>query len=324
MSEKEKRGCFRTGLFGCLALLGLVLMLAGGLAGMAVLDSRRDTEMVQEERSAAVPVQRRARPATAEELADARTASPLPTFPDRELPVRGAGTLELDLEMGEFTLVPSDGEEIEIEGDFDQARFRLEGVMVEDDDGTWRYRVRFGNRSRLLFATSNVRNRITIRVPRDVPVSVVGKVRMGTSAIELGGLWVRDVDLEMGMGEHRISFSEPTPEPMGAFEARGSMGQLEVIDLGNASPRTVAVTHGMGELGLGLEGAWRNDCEVRARWRMGQLTVETAEDVRVEVGSSLVLFGGKSVRLGNRDHLPADAAVLRLDLGGSMGEVVVR
>jgi hypothetical protein len=324
MGEKDKRGCFRTGAFGCLALFGLVLMLGGGLAGLAFFDSRREVEMVQEESSAPVPVQRRARPATAEQLADARTRVPLPTAPDRELALRGAGTLELDLAMGEFSLVPSDGDEIEIEGDFDKTRFRLEGTMFEDDDGAWRYRVRFGHRSLLRFTGGAVRNQIVIRVPRDLPLSLVGRVRMGESDLELGGLWVRDVDLEMSMGEHRIAFSEPTAEPMGSFAVRGRMGQLELVDLGNGSPRSIEAAHRMGEIVLGLDGRWRNDCDVRGRWRMGQMTVRTAEDVRVEVGESTVIFGGKTVRLSDRDEVPGDAPVLRLDLGGSMGEVVVR
>jgi hypothetical protein len=299
-------------------------VLGGVIALLAVLDTRRETEMVQEEQSAPVPVRRMARPATAEQLADASTTVALPTDPDRPFPARGSGTLELDLQMGEFVVEPSDGGEIELVGDFDKTRFRLDGTMLEDDDGTWRYRVRFGSRSRLPIGGGNVRNKVTIRVPRDLPLSIVGRVRMGSSDLDLGGLWLRAVDLEMAMGDHRVVFSSPTPQPIESFDLDGRMGEIDVVDLGNASPRTVDASHRMGELDLGLEGAWRNDAEIRARWRMGQLTIDTDPSVRVEVGSSTVILGGKTVRVGNRDDLPADAPVLRLDLGGSMGEVVVR
>jgi hypothetical protein len=320
----KKRGCFKTGFFGCLGLMGLGLILSAGFAGLALLDSRRPVEMVQEERSAPVPVERRATPATAEQLADARTRVELPTAALDERPLAGAGTLELDLRMGEFFVLPSDGTEIEIEGDFDQTRFRLDGDMTEDKGGTWRYRVRFGSRSRLLPPTGNARNRVTIHVPRDLPLSVVGRIGMGSSRVELGGLSIRAVDLEANMGEHEVSFSEPTPQPIDSFEIAGSMGQVEVNDLGNASPLSVRASHLMGEIRLGLEGPWRNDSEVHGRWRMGQMTIEVDENVHVDVGSSVVIFGGKQVRVRERDHLPPDAPTLRLDLGGSMGEVVVR
>lgn len=324
MSEERRRGCFKTGLLGCLGVFGIGLVVFLGMAGLALLDSRRPVERVQEERSAPVPVQRRATPATAEQLADARTRIPLPTAPDDELPRAAAGTLELDLRMGEFFVVPSDGTEIEVEGEFDKTRFRLDGELTENEDGSWRYRVRFGARSRFLPPTGNVRNRVTIHLPRDLPLSVVGRIRMGSSHLELGGLSVRAVDLDTEMGEHRVSFSEPTPQPIDSFAIEGSMGQLVVAGLGNASPLVVEARHGMGEIRLGLEGPWRNDCDVRARWRMGQMTVDVADDVHVEVGRSAVIFGGKSVDVPEREDLPAGAPTLRLDLGGSMGEVVVR
>jgi hypothetical protein len=324
MSEEKKRGCFRQGALGCLALIGLGLVLLLGFGGLALLDSRRPTEIVQEELSAPVPVERAAPVATEEQLADARTSRGLGAATAGEGPTQLAGTLELELAMGDFELVPSDGDEIELEGEFDETRFRLDGTMEENDDGTWRYVVRFGARSRILPATGDNRNRVTIHVPRNLPLSVVGRVRMGQSRLELGGLSLRKVAIAAEMGDHTVSFSEPTPRPMDSFEVRGSMGEVDVVDLGNASPRTVVARHQMGELGLGLEGAWRNDCDVRGRWRMGQMSVDVGEDVHVEVGGSLVLLGAKNVRVRTREDLGPEAPTLRLDLGGAMGEVVVQ
>jgi hypothetical protein len=196
--------------------------------------------------------------------------------------------------------------------------------MEENDDGTWRYVVRFGARSRLLPPTGDHRNRVTIHVPRNLPLRLEGLVRMGESDLELGGLALRSVRLAAEMGDHRISFSEPTPQPIESFEVRGSMGAVHVAGLGNASPQTISVRHHMGELGLGLEGPWRNDCAVHARWRMGQMTIDVDDSVHVEVGPSLVLLGAKDVRVSPREDLAADAPTLQLDLGGAMGEVVVR
>ncbi|HVS62686.1 MAG TPA: hypothetical protein VMT85_04175 [Thermoanaerobaculia bacterium] len=70
MSEERRRGCFKSGLLGCLGLFGIGLVVILGMVGLALLDSRRPVERVQEERSAPVSVQRGATPATAEQLAD--------------------------------------------------------------------------------------------------------------------------------------------------------------------------------------------------------------------------------------------------------------
>lgn len=324
MGEEKKRGCFKQGALGCLALLGVGLIVMLGFGGLALLDSRRPTERVQEGSSAAVPVERAPAVATPQQIADARTADALDVASGGTAPRALAGTLELDLAMGEFTLVPSDGEQIELEGEFDKTRYELVGTMEEDEDGAWRYVVRFGSRSRILPPTGDGQNRVTIHVPRNLPLRLVGKVRMGESDFELGGLSLRSVALAAEMGEHRISFSEPTPQPIDSFQVRGSMGQVKVASLGNASPRTVEARHQMGELELGLQGPWRNDCEVRGRWRMGQMRIDVADDVHVDVGSSVVLLGGKNVRVGPRDELGPDAHTLHLDVGGAMGEVVIQ
>ena len=239
MGEENKRGCFKQGALGCVVLLGVGLIVMLGFGGLALLDSRRPTERVQEGSSATVPAERRPAVATPEQIADARTDDALDVASGGTAPRALAGTLELDLAMGEFTLVPSDGEQIELEGEFDKTRYELEGTMKEDEDGAWRYVVRFGSRSRILPPTGEGQNRVTIHVPRNLPLRIAGKIRMGESNLELGGLDLRSVKLAAEMGEHGVTFSEPTPEPIESFELRGRMGGLRV-----AGSRECIAAHG--------------------------------------------------------------------------------
>ncbi len=85
-------------------------------------------------------------------------------------------------------------------------------------------------------------------IPRGRPIDLKGSIRMGESKTDLGGLWVRNVDLRYKAGDHFIEFREPLPFPMDRFKIEGSMGGLEIRGLGQASPSTVEVKQGMGEL----------------------------------------------------------------------------
>lgn len=321
---RSRTGCLKGCIFGC---LGLVIISIAFFGIVGVLQFRAATvaeDPTQEERRRDLPPV----PATASQLADARGTTDLelgavaPAAPT-SLPSSGVGTIELDLMMGEFIIVPFDGDSIEIDADFDQARFELEEDFQETGGGDWTYAIRFKTTRRIL-GFRETRNRVEIRIPRGRPLNVVGEVNMGQSEIDLGGLWLGNVDLEVGMGQHTVEFSEPTPMPLESFAVEGRMGEVDFERIGNASPARIEVSHVMGQMALDLEGEWRGDGAVVARCRMGECTVYTPEDVRVETERFDVAMGGRSNRRSADDEVPAGAPTLRLDLKGSMGEIRIR
>lgn len=317
-------GCLKGCIFGC---LGLVILSIAFFGIVGVLQFRAATiaeDPTQEERRRDLP----AAPATASQLADARGDTDLElggdgnVFAPTSLPSSGVGTIELDLMMGEFTIEPHDGDSIEIDADYDQARFALEEDFQETENGDWTYSIRFTTTRRVM-GFRETKNRVKIRIPRGRPLNIAGEVRMGESEIDLGGLWLGDVDLEVGMGQHTVDFSEPTPMPLASFAVEGRMGQVDFERVGNASPERIEVSHSMGQMTLDLEGDWRRDGAVTARCRMGECTVFTPDDVHIETERFDVAMGGRSDRRSDGD-VPAGAPTLRLDLKGSMGEIRIR
>lgn len=322
MSEPKRRGCAKNGCLGCLGVLGLLAVVSLVLGGLQLVGSRRPVDNIVEEKSQRLPPLPLA---TAAQLEDA-SGVVVPTLPVNDTSSRAiaSGTLDLDLQMGEFTLVPGEpGSEITVEAEYDRSRFRLVEELTEGRDGNWTYKVRLLPRLRIL-GISNRPAKIEISVPKGRPMSVVGRVRMGQSDFELGGLWLEEVDLEANMGQHTLSFSEPSPAPAESFRLRGQMGQIEIRDLGNASPRSVEVSHRMGEMSVGLEGQWENDGEVAMRCQMGECSLSTPGGVRILAERTAVIMGGKSIRLPDPSTVPDGAHTLRLDVRGSMGEVRVR
>ena len=331
MSEgKSSSGCLKIGFLGCLGVVGLVFLVGMVIGGLQFAASRRPVNNVSESKSRALPIhvlQDSSLLATAAQLEDAATVTPIDTerIDQRSVDSPGVGTLRLDLAIGEFTIVPGEpGSSIEVEAHYDKSRFRLVEDYSEGPEGTWSYLIRLEPARRFLGFSRSADSRVEIRLPPGHPMDIVGDLRMGTSDMELGGLSVRSVHLDMSMGDHRISISEPTAEPMESFQIKGSMGSIRVAGLGNASPRRVEGRHQMGEMRLDLTGAWISDSDVSLRCRMGECRVEVPKDVRVIAKRASVIMGGKSIRLPDTSALPEDVPTLTLDLRASMGEIRVR
>jgi hypothetical protein len=177
---------------------------------------------------------------------------------------------------------------------------------------------------RLLRSEGDQDNRLRISLPRDTPFALEGSIRRGESRVRLGGLSVASVDLELVQGEHAVGFDIPAPRPLESFAVDASQGSFSFTGLGNASPATVDVGGSMGELLVDLGGAWRNDADVRGRWRMGEVRVGVPAGVRTEVGEIDVFLGGSDTSgLRGADEPGEEAPKLTLSFSGSLGEIVI-
>ena len=253
---------------------------------------------------------------------------PLPEL--EEFPEKSphAGRVVLDLKMGEFIIRPGPADQpIRIDADYDGASFELTEDLAQEDDGGWTYRVGFASKRGWLGlilggGRHNVDNRVEVTIPRGQQIDLVGEVGMGEFEADLGGLWVRRVDLELGPGEHFVELSEPLPYPMESFRTESSMGSVEVRSLGDASPGSVTVSHSMGELFVDLQGAWQGDAEVDVDFSMGECRVWLPDDAHVEIDRASVSLGETSID-EPRDELPEDAPTVTLRVSGSMGEAEI-
>lgn len=319
-------GCFKYGCIGCLSVIalgfGLVLFLSA-LQFVAQTDPEPVERLAEQVLPAppAPPAEPRAIDPDQPESVD---LDPIPEL----VPNQSVGTLVLDFSMGDFNIQPGPaGEPIRVEADFDASKFRLKEEWSQGLEGNWTYEVAFeakGGFWGLLFGGSgDVRNNVTVTVPRGQPMRIKGSMKMGESKADLGGLWLESYDLDYGMGDHFIEIREPLVAPMQSFTVRGSMGGLEIRNLGNGSPRVVDVEQGMGELFLDLTGPWQNDASVKAEFSMGGCRVLVPENARVDVTGGAVSMGESSINLPDVSALPEDAPRIDLVLGGSMGEVTV-
>lgn len=322
MSDSKLPGCFKYGCIGCLSIVALFLgltFLLGALQFVAETEPQPEQRLAEQELPAppSLPVIDPDQPETVE-------FDPLPALASGQ----GVGTLVVDLRMGEFTIEPGPPDQpIRVEADFDAGKFELREEWNQGLEGNWTYQVDFGAKGGfwglLTRGGGEVRNNVTITVPRGHPMRIVGTIKMGESKVDLGGLWLDSFDVELGMGDHFVEIREPLAMPMESFIVDSSMGEIELRNIGNGSPRRVEVDHGMGDFLLDLQGDWRRDAEVDASFSMGSCRIWVPEEAFVELSGGSVAMGEARTELPDTSSLPEDAPRLAIDVGGNMGELVV-
>jgi len=311
----ERRGCFKIGCLGCLGVAVLVAVVLAVLLLIGVLTGRGAEQFEDIDRTYAVPGAGQPPPTGA--------ADPLAGgLVDHEIEVAEPGRVVLDLHRGNFEVRPGPpGEPVRLEGRYDAGRYVLTESYETHGESGWTYRVSFDQKGfgiRPFVEREGRENRLCVVVPRESPIVLEGRVGTGVSELELGGLWLIEVDLDIGVGEHSVSFSEPLPVPLGRLRIDGSIGVLEVDRVGNASPREVSVHHSMGEVGVDLTGAWRRDAEVLVSCGLGECGVRVPRDANLDLERTSVMIGEASRPVARHDR---DGPTLKLSVSGQIGEV---
>ncbi len=305
-----KKGCLKRGCFGCLILggagVGLILVLA------LITVIRGTPEVVRED-----AVSTHSIPQGNWDVA--QSGEPLIVDPDQ------IGRVVLDVSFASLSIVPaSPGTPVRLDAHYDSGKYSLEESIQTEGELGWTYRVSFGRRSIFDFRHSQ-KNRLELHLPAGTPLVLEGKIGVGESNLELGGLWLESVDLDIGIGEHRIDFDEPLSSPMSRFVVRGSIGETRIRNLGNASPAEIRVTHSLGELRVDLDGAWQNDSTVTVRSSIGACSIGLPpEEIGFELLGARLSIGDSNTRVaGRRPEPPPGAPVVRLKASHSLGELLL-
>ena len=270
MGRSGKRsGCLRFGCLSVLILVGVSLCWALVLFGTAFVGSRTESVKRQELRRDVD-----------------RPPSDEPSAP--ATPLDGEGLLILDFSVGDFEIQPgAAGDPIRVEASYDTSSYELEESFEPGSDGGWVYRVAFRQTGlikdgglRVLFGASYPELRVF--VPPDVPIALRGRFDKGGADLELGGLWLTDVDLELEKGGLDVNIGRPLAAPVHSFRVHGKQGGMSTRMLGNASPAEVDIFWQQGGSEVDLRGEWLNDSDVRIRSRMGGNHVQLPRGVRIE------------------------------------------
>jgi hypothetical protein len=306
----------KTGCFSCLGVIAVSVLVLVVIAVVALVLGPPERKVERPEVTRELPVAPRREAGRPEPGPDAPT----------EAWAGEPGRVVLDVSMGRFEVVAGEpGDPIRVEGSYDSGSYELTESLEREGETGWVYRLTFGRKVswiRELFSDHTGDNLVRLVIPREAPIVLEGKIGIGESELELGGLWLIRTDLDLGVGEHHIEFDEPSPLPMERFRVGGSVGEIRILRLGNASPRSVWVSSRIGAVDLDLRGRWQNDSEVVARGGIGEFVVRIPDDVSVVVDKANVRLG--DTNLSALHGLPPageGVATLSLEITGGIGEL---
>lgn len=239
------------------------------------------------------------------------------------------GIVRVNVDAGSLRLeVGEPDQEIELFADYDEARFRVEESLQQIEDEPWLYQLRVDGKGGLwgLGWSAGRAPELRLVLPRGRALALEVSLGAGESRFDLGGLWLTEVEMDLGPGDHRLSVLEPLAEPLPRLEVAGSWGSIKTVSLGNASPLHTRLRSSGGELEVDLGGAWRGDGEVDLSFGFGSCVVILPDGARTEVLRASVQFGEKQMEGPTLDDsgLPEDAPMVGLKVSGTAGELVFK
>ena len=308
-TQAARKGCFKRGFIGCFSVLGVCLVLVTVWALITVARGKQEVVRESDLLTHDIPQGNWIVPDTSE-----------PPIVD----AGQMGRVILDISLANFTIIPtSPGTPVRLDAHYNSGSYKLKETFASSGELGWTYRLTFGKRSMFQFFHIDPDNRLELYLPEGTPIVLEGQLGVGKSQLELGGLWIESVDLEIGIGDHSIDFDKPLAVPMTRFEIDGSIGELRIRLLGNASPAHVRIDHSIGALYVDLRGAWQNDSDVFVDSSIGKCHVDLpAEGIGLELVGASITFGESDTRgARRRGEVPVGAPVVRLRVSHSLGEL---
>ena len=302
---RKRPGCFKTGCFGCLGVLALIIVIVG--INFLIAWSRLGDTQIQDR-----------------ELSPSARLEPAPTETGQApIDPAAAGRVMLNLSQGEFHLYPAEpGEGLKVQARYDEDMYQLDERFETPPDSAWTYSIEFYRtmpwmqalfRQILGEAEDPV---VKIYLPRDVPIELGLIIQEGGMEADLGGLWLIDAEILFNKGGFALDVSEPLRVPVERLKIHGSMGGFEAENLGNASPSILDIDCRMGGADIDLRGPWQNDCAIDLSVRMGGMAVLAPRDVRIDGVPTITSSG-----LRDDGEVPVPRLTFRLQQ--SMGEIEV-
>ena len=131
--------------------------------------------------------------------------------------------------------------------------------------------------------TSDVRNEWSVRLGRDVPMTLRLDLGAFDGSVDLGGLRLRDLEVNAGACNGSLTFSEPNPETLKNLVVNVGAANLALTGLGNARFQTMRFTGGAGKFDLSFDGAFQGQSRVRLESGMSTVTIRAPREVGVRV-----------------------------------------
>lgn len=119
--------------------------------------------------------------------------------------------------------------------------------------------------------------------------------------LNLSGLPIERLKMDIGAGEFRVIFEEPNPESMRKFTVDAGAGELKILGIGYANCEVFNLDGGAGEFVLNFEGMTDGFHSANIDIGVGEVVVELPEELPVRLNAEEGWLNSINVRTSELD-----------------------
>ena len=127
------------------------------------------------------------------------------------------------------------------------------------------------------------KNYLFIAVNPGLPISLDLSLGASEATVDLSGLRIADLKLDVGAGDVDVYFDQPNPEPLRRMQIEAGLSELRIYSLGNANCQYLIFEGGVGEFFLDFRGNWQKDARAEIDMGLGDLTVKLPRNLGVKL-----------------------------------------
>ena len=131
---------------------------------------------------------------------------------------------------------------------------------------------------------------VVLELPYGPEIALSAYIKAGETKFELGDLKLTDFELRNWAGQTTVNFAEPNRTIMQTFDVNVKVGEVELLNLGNALFEDANINSGIGELRVDFRGKGLKQTNARIDLDIGETTVILPPDVATKLKVSKFLF----------------------------------
>lgn len=195
----------------------------------------------------------------------------------------GAKEIEVegDFGLGRLIINPADMDEVaKFEIEYDSRRIRH--YLDYSTRGNTGY-LEFGTKNRRSFHGDDIINDWEILLSTKYPTDLSLDIGACEATIDLGGIPLTEVALDIGAVDGEITFSKKNPIRMENFDLDIGASSIELSQLGNANFEYMAFDCGAASCKLDFSGDWEGSAEIQIDVGVGSAKIIIPKDLDVRI-----------------------------------------
>ncbi|NIA31244.1 MAG: hypothetical protein GWP06_15210 [Actinobacteria bacterium] len=132
--------------------------------------------------------------------------------------------------------------------------------------------------------------RILVELPNNVSIDLNSRIKAGEIDLTLGGMKIRNFELKNWAGNVTVDFDEPNRIAMNEFDVDIKVGNVKLLNLGNANFEEADINGGIGEMQIDFNGNKIKRSMARIDLDVGETTIDIPDQIGVKIKVSKFSF----------------------------------